>query len=157
MATDVFARPGSRGYDELEHRVDFARYLVPVGRVLFAAIFVMSAVGHFSSQTIEYAAQHGVPLASVMVPLSGLMALAGGLSVALGYHAKIGAALLVAFLLPVTLMMHNFWAIPDPAMAQVDRIMFMKNLSMLGGALLLVYFGSGPLSLDAWRKQSLRR
>jgi putative oxidoreductase len=125
------------------------RYLVPVGRVLFAAIFILGALGHFSEKGIGYAASQGVPLAGVVVPLSGLMALVGGLSIALGFRAKLGAWLVVLFLLPVTLMMHKFWATPDPMMAQVQQAMFMKNLSILGGALLIAYFGAGPLSLDA--------
>jgi putative oxidoreductase len=45
--------------------------------------------------------------------------------------------------------MHAFWAVPDPIMAGIQQAMFMKNLSMLGGALLLTYFGAGPISLDA--------
>jgi putative oxidoreductase len=44
--------------------------------------------------------------------------------------------------------MHNFWAITDPIVAQMQHIMFMKNLSMLGAALMITRFGSGPLSLD---------
>ncbi|PYO38913.1 MAG: DoxX family protein, partial [Gemmatimonadetes bacterium] len=63
--------------------------------------------------------------------------------------AKIGAWLLVLFQVPVTLMMHNFWAVTDPMMRGIQIAMFMKNISMLGGALLIAYFGSGPLSLDA--------
>jgi putative oxidoreductase len=127
------------------------RYLVPVGRALFAGIFLLAALGHFSPQTIAYAAHEGVPLAGLAVPLSGLIALAGGLSLLLGYKAKIGAWLIVLFLLPVTLMMHKFWAVSDPMMAQMQMAMFMKNLSILGGALLVTYFGAGPFSLDARR------
>ncbi len=126
---------------------------VPVGRVLFAAIFVSAAFHHFSSQTIGYAASAGVPLATIAVPLSGVMALAGGLSVALGYRTKLGAWLLVAFLVPVTLFMHAFWSVHDPMMHQIQQIMFMKNVSMLGGALLLAYFGGGPFSLDSRRQK----
>ncbi|HXH19695.1 MAG TPA: DoxX family protein [Chitinophagales bacterium] len=44
--------------------------------------------------------------------------------------------------------MHNYWAVTDPAMAQIQQAMFMKNISMLGSALLIAYFGSGPFSLD---------
>ena len=84
-----------------------------------------------------------------LVPLSGVIATAGGLSVALGYQAKIGGWLLFLFLVPVTLMMHNFWAVTDPMMHGIQLAMFMKNVSMLGGALLITHFGAGPLSLDA--------
>jgi putative oxidoreductase len=98
-----------------------------------------------------YAAQQGVPIAGLLVPLSGVIALAGALSVLLGYRARIGAGLLVLFLVPVTVMLHNFWAVADPMMAQMQQVMFLKNLSMLGGALLIAHFGAGPLSVDALR------
>jgi putative oxidoreductase len=124
------------------------RYLVLLGRVLYAAIFIMAGPNHFKAGTIAYAAAHGVPLASIAVPLSGVMAILGGLSIVAGYKAKYGAWLLVLFLVPVTLMMHNFWAVADPMMAATQRIMFMKNLSMLGAALMIAHSGSGPLSID---------
>lgn len=88
------------------------------------------------------------PMACRWVPLSGMIALLGGVSIALGYRAKWGAWLLVLFLVPVTLTMHNFWAVADPAAAALQQIMFMKNLAMLGAALLIAHFGSGPLSVD---------
>jgi len=59
----------------------------------------------------------------------------------------------VLFLIPVTLMMHKFWTIPDPMLAQIQMVMFMKNVSMLGGALLITQFGAGPFSLDARRSR----
>ncbi|MGA9392544.1 MAG: DoxX family protein [Candidatus Sulfotelmatobacter sp.] len=123
--------------------------IVLLGRLLFVLIFLMSGPRHFLSQTIGYAASQGVPMASIAVPISGLLAIAGGLSVLLGYRAKLGAWLIVLFLIGVTPMMHNFWAVADPMMHQMQMIMFMKNLSMLGGALIISQFGSGPWSLDA--------
>ncbi|HXE89772.1 MAG TPA: DoxX family protein [Terriglobales bacterium] len=131
-------------------------YVVAAGRVLYSAIFLLSAVGHFTKQTIDYAAQQGVPLASIAVPVSGVLALLGGLSVLLGYRARIGAWLLVLFLVPVTLMMHNFWAFTDPAMGQLQFVMFLKNLSMLGAALIIAGMGAGPLSLDDRRLRRRR-
>lgn len=128
-----------------------ARYLVPAGRALYATIFLMTLLSHFSQQSIAYAAQQGVPMAGLLVPLSGVIAAAGGASVLLGYRARLGAWLLVLFLVPVTLTMHNFWAVTDPMAAQLQWAMFFKNVSMLGGALLIAYFGAGPLSLDARR------
>jgi hypothetical protein len=59
----------------------------------------------------------------------------------------VGAWLIAAFLIPITFKMHAFWTIADPALAQMQQIMFMKNLSILGGALAFAYFGSGPYSL----------
>jgi putative oxidoreductase len=128
-----------------------ASAVVFAGRLLFSFIFIFGGLGHFSHQTIAYAAAQGVPLAAVAVPLSGVLAIAGGLSILLGYHARIGAWLIALFLVAITPMMHNFWAVKDPMMAQMQMIMFLKNLSMLGGALLISQFGAGPWSLDARR------
>ena len=127
--------------------------VVVLGRFLFALIFLVAAPNHFTKQTIAFSASQGVPLASIAVPLSGVVAIAGGLSILLGYRAKLGAWLLVLFLIPVTLMLHKFWMVADPMMAQIQMILFMKNVSMLGGALLISQFGAGPVSLDARRSR----
>jgi putative oxidoreductase len=126
--------------------------VVFLGRLFFALLFVMAGPRHFMSQTIAYAASQGVPLASIAVPFSGLLAIAGGLSILIGYRAKIGAWLIVLFLAGVTPMMHNFWAVSDPTMHQMQFVMFTKNVSMLGAALLITQLGSGPWSLDGNRK-----
>ena len=127
------------------------RYIVLAGRILFSLIFIIAAPRHFSQEGMQHAAQLGVPLANVLVPISGVMALAGGLSVAVGYKARWGAWMLSGFLVPVTLMMHAFWRLQDPAQVHIQQAMFAKNMSMLGAALLLAYFGSGPLSIDGGR------
>lgn len=127
--------------------------VVLAGRFLFVLIFLLSAPHHFSKASIDYTASQGVPLASVAVPLSGILALAGGLSVLLGYRARVGGWLIALFLVPVTLIMHKFWAVHDPMVAQMQMIMFMKNVSVLGGALLISQFGAGLLSLDARRSR----
>ncbi len=124
------------------------RYLYPAGRILFALIFIAAAPRHFTHEGIQHAADLGVPMASLLVPLAGVMALSGGLSVALGYKAKWGAWLLVAFLVPVTFMMHGFWRLQDSAQIHVQQAMFAKNVSMLGAALLLTQFGAGPVSVE---------
>jgi len=129
-------------------------YVTLAGRFLFSAIFIMSGFFHFSPQDIAYAANAGVPAPAFLVPASGILALLGGLSILLGYRAKIGGWLVVLFLVPVTLMMHNFWAQKDPMMAQMQMAMFMKNVTMIGGALLISQFGAGPLSLDARRNSA---
>ena len=125
--------------------------IVLLGRLFYVLIFLMAAPNDFTKQGIAYAASQGAPLTSIGVPLMGVISLVGGLSILLGYRAKIGAWLIVLFLLIVTPIMHKFWGLTDPMMAQVQMINFMKNLSMLGGALLIVQFGAGPLSLDAGR------
>jgi putative oxidoreductase len=126
--------------------------VVLLGRLLFALIFLMAGANHFSGQTIAYAASQGVPMASIAVPLSGVLSLLGGLSILLGYRVRIGAWLIALFLVGVTPMMHNFWTVTDPMMHQMQMVMFMKNVSMLGGALLISQLGARPWSLDNRRK-----
>src|SRR5439155_423629 len=116
------APPGST-----REEVTAMNYLVLSGRVLYALIFVAASFGHFSKGTIDYAASQGVPLAPVAVPLSGVVMLLGGLSVALGYRARWGAWLLALFLVPATVIFHNFWAVKDPTMALMQQVMFLKN------------------------------
>jgi putative oxidoreductase len=128
------------------------RYIPLIGRIFFSLIFLLTAFNHFSGKTIAYAASKNVPLASVLVPLSGVLATLGALSIVLGYKARWGAWMIVLFLVPVTLMMHNFWTVQEPMMRQMQMAMFMKNISMLGGALLITWFGSGPLSMDAQKR-----
>lgn len=130
--------------------------LAPAGRALFSVIFIISGFMHFSPSTADFAAAQGVPLASIAVPLAGIIAIAGGLSILLGFHARVGAWLIVLFLVPVTFIMHQWWAIPDPELRAVQQALFMKNLAMLGGALLIAHFGAGALSLDERRRLSTR-
>ena len=127
--------------------------IVVLGRLLFVLIFLMSGPTHFTRPVIGYAASQGVPLASIIVPLSGAIAVVAGLSILVGFRAKLGAWLIAVFLVPVSLMMHKFWTVSDPMMAQLQMILFMKNVSMLGAALLISQFGAGPFSLDARRSR----
>ena len=128
-------------------------WAVPLGRFLFALIFIISGLNHFSSGSLSYAVNQGVPWANVLVPVSGLIALTGGLSVLLGFHARAGAFLILTFLLPVTFMMHNFWAFADPELAQMHLINFLKNLSLMGTAILITFYGAGPVSFDQSRRK----
>jgi putative oxidoreductase len=125
------------------------KFLFPLGRVLFSFIFLIAAPRHFTQEGVQHAAQLGVPVPGALVPLSGLVAIAGALSVVTGYKTRWGAWMLVAFLIPVTWWMHGYWRLSDPAAIHVQQAMFAKNLSMLGAALLISQFGGGPVSFDA--------
>jgi putative oxidoreductase len=118
------------------------------GRFFFSLIFLLSGPMHFSPADINYAIAAGVPFAKFLVPASGVLAFLGALSILLGYHAKIGAWMIALFLLAITPVMHNFWAVQDAATQQIQMAMFMKNASMLGGALLISQLGAGRWSLD---------
>jgi putative oxidoreductase len=125
------------------------KFLVPMGRILFSLIFLMSMTHIFSSATVAQAGSHGVPAAPLFVRIAGVLAIAGSLSIIIGYKARWGAWLIILFLVPVTLFMHNFWTISDPMQRMMQQVNFMKNVSMVGAALLIAYFGAGPLSIDA--------
>ncbi|MBI5532793.1 MAG: DoxX family protein [Deltaproteobacteria bacterium] len=153
MKSHAVGAPDHHGRAELAAwEREVVKLAAPVGRAMFALIFLLSAPKHFSHQVIAYAASAGVPYAALLVPASGILALVGGLSVLLGYRARLGALLLVLFLVPVTLMMHRFWSLTDPMMIQMQMAMFMKNVAMLGGALLVLHFGAGAVSFDAVRR-----
>jgi putative oxidoreductase len=147
-STSTFSAHSQSTHSQSSALPAVAAPVVLLGRFLFALIFLMAAPLNFSAKSIAFAASQGVPLASISVPLSGIIALAGGLSILLGYRARIGAWLIVLFLVVVTPMMHNFWAVADPAMHQMQFIMFLKNLSMMGTALFISQVGAGPWSLD---------
>ena len=125
------------------------KIVTPIARVLFSMIFLMTGFSHFSTAAIAYAAYQGVPMANLLVPAAGIIAMVGAVSIILGYKAKIGALLIVLYLIPVTYEMHAFWKIADPMQQQMQLADFMKNISILGGALFFFVQGAGAYSLDA--------
>lgn len=157
MDTTYNSHPGL--YDEhrpaLRSRMNV--WIVPIARFIFSLIFLLSGINHFSSGSISYAASQGIPMADILVPVSGIIAFVGGLSILLGVHARVGALLILLFMVPVTLLMHDFWNVTDPQMAQNEMTQFMKNLTIIGGALLLTFYGSGPVSIDHHRSRKAKR
>ena len=124
------------------------KFLFPIGRILFAFLFLGAAPRHFSHEGIAHASDLGVPLPNVLVPISGVLAVTGGLSIALGYRTRLGAWLIVTFLIPVTFLMHAFWKFHDPAAIHIQSAMFWKNIALLGAAFLMTQFGAGAVSFD---------
>lgn len=127
-------------------------YIFLLGRVLFSSIFLIKATHHFSGLALDHAIARGVAGAEFLVPLAGILCLLGGLSVLLGYKAKKGAWLLVLFLVPTTFMMHPMWEEQTTYVNMMEQFCFLKNFSLIGAALMITYFGSGPMSLDKKRK-----
>ena len=114
------------------------------GRFFYGLVFVVNGVmGHFMSHGMlsQYAGSKGVPFPEVVVIITGIMIVLGGLSVITGYKRKIGLWLLVAFLVPVAFIMHNFWAVPaDQVMA--ERAQFMKDMALAGAAVIMIAFAT---------------
>jgi putative oxidoreductase len=122
------------------------------GRLLFSLVFLISGLTLFSAADIGYAASQGLPLAGVLVPVSGVLSILGGLSILIGYKTRIGAAMIIVFLVPVTLVFHHFWTVTDPVTRSIQMVDFMKNISILGGALMILIHGPGEYSLDSRAK-----
>jgi putative oxidoreductase len=128
--------------------------LTVVGRVLLATIFLMSAVGNkipnFSA-VAGFMAKAGVPAPEFLLVGAIAFLIVGSLSVIAGYRARVGASLLLVFLVLASYYFHGFWRLTDAQEQQAQMIQFMKNLSMMGAMLFIIANGSGPLSLDNWR------
>jgi putative oxidoreductase len=121
------------------------------GRVLLVGIFFMSAVGNKIpnfSQITEYMASEGVPAPAVLLPGAIAFLIIGSVLVGLGYQARIGAALLLVFLVAATYFFHDFWTFDDPAERQQQTIQFMKNASLMGAMLFIIANGAGAWSFD---------
>ncbi len=126
------------------------RFAPLVGRLLLAQIFLASGLNKIGAweQTAGYMASKGMPLVPLFLIAAIVFEVAGGLSLALGYKVRLGAAALIVFLIPVSLIFHNFWTY-EGMERQVQMIMFMKNLAIMGGLAVVVGRGAGPLSLDS--------
>jgi uncharacterized membrane protein YphA (DoxX/SURF4 family) len=110
-----------------------------IARVLFALIFISSGISHLTKleAMTGYAQYKKVPAAKFSVLLSGLMILIGGLYIAFGVYADLGALLLALFLIPTAFLMHAFWKETDPTAKQNETIGFFKDLSLAGAALII--------------------
>ena len=127
--------------------------LTLIGRFFLSLIFILSAIFQMMdwTATTGYMQSKGMPLVGFLLLMSIIFRLLGGISILLGYKAKIGAWLLIIFLVPATFVFHNFWAI-EGMEGQLQFFSFLKNFSIIGGLILVVVLGSGRLSLDN-RKQ----
>ena len=119
------------------------------GRILLALIFVVSGLGKITgfAGTAAYMASKGLPMVQILLPLAIAAELGGGLLLALGWKTRWAAGLLFLFLIPTTLIFHQFWGI-DPKLAQMQQIHFLKNVAIMGGMLMVIFCGAGACSLD---------
>lgn len=115
-----------------------------LSRILLAQIFLVAGLTKIPgfTETQAYMAKYGMPATAFFAAATIAVEVLGGLSLLLGYKAKLGAGLLFLFLIPVTLIFHTDFSNP------LQRIMFMKNLAIMGGLLAIVAWGPGPFSLD---------
>lgn len=122
------------------------RYIPLIARVFLTVIFFKSAFDKITgfAGTEKFMASKGIPQALTGLLLVGAIVaeLGGGLSVLLGYKARWGAIALIVFMVPTTLIFHSNFA------ERTEVLQFLKNLSLIGGLLMVYAFGAGPISLD---------
>jgi len=108
------------------------------GRILVGGYYLLSAAHHFADlgALAEHAAALGVPLPALAVAVAGVLLAVGGLTLILGIYPDIGIAALLLFFIPVTIVMHAFWAESDPVLRQIDLANFGKNVALLGSSLM---------------------
>lgn len=111
-----------------------------IGRIIVGVYFLFNAFNHFSQIKMMsgYAASKGVPAPQLAVIVTGLLLLVGGLSILTGYQPLVGVICLVIFFLGVTFMMHAFWKVEDPMARVGEMVNFMKNLALMGSALMFL-------------------
>jgi len=127
--------------------------LALAGRILLSLMFVLagfSKIGGFAG-TVGYMQSKGIPAAELLAGLTILLEIGGGLALMFGFMTRWAALALAVFTVIASLIFHNFWAVPE-AQKMVQNLMFMKNLSIAGGLLVLAAIGPGGWSLDARRR-----
>lgn len=115
-------------------------------RILISTIFIMAAINKSMDLlgSEQYMAAYGIPAPGVLLVLSIIIEFFCGLSILLGFKAKWGAIVLFIYLIPTTLIFHT--ELTD----QIQSIMLLKNLSIMGGLLMIANYGSGPYSIDEY-------
>jgi putative oxidoreductase len=126
------------------------RYFAPLGRLLLSLIFVASAAGKINDwqSPAKMMADKGVPAVDALLSIAIALEISGGLLVLLGWYTRFGALALLLFIVPVSLIMHNFWTIEEGPQRMEQMISFMKNVSISGGLVMVLALGPGPVSLD---------
>ena len=125
-----------------------------LGRAIFGSYFIYNGINHLKNTAAmsQYAGSKGVPAAEQAVQATGAMLVAGGLSIIAGLKPRQGLAMIVAFLVPVSLQMHRFWDEEDAQKKQMEMTQFLKNMAMVGAALALMAVDEPwPASIDAAR------
>jgi putative oxidoreductase len=125
---------------------------VVVARVLLALMFVLAGIGKLTGLegTAGYIASKGLPAPMLLAVAAGVLELVAGVLIIIGWQARWAALALAGFTVVASVIFHNFWAMPAEQQ-MMQQLMFMKNLAVTGGLLLVFAFGAGALSLDARR------
>jgi putative oxidoreductase len=140
-------------FEEMDKKTGMALLAARFG---IGVIFLASGLGKLMgwSDTVAYAGSRGVP--EILLVGATALEILGAVSLLAGWKTRWGVAALVAFLVPVTLVFHDFWAYQG-AEVQLQSIQFLKNVGIGGGLLAVLGAGPGALSLDARRSRRQER
>jgi uncharacterized membrane protein YphA (DoxX/SURF4 family) len=111
-----------------------------IGRIILGVYYLFNAINHFTRLQMMsgYAASKGVPAPQLFVIVTGILLLIGGVSILLGFRPVLGVVALVIFFIPVSFIMHNFWAVQDPMAKMLEMVNFTKNMGLMGSALMFL-------------------
>jgi len=131
----------------------FQNPLALAARILMSVLFLIAGYGKIAgfAGTAGYIASKGLPLPQLGVVIAIVVEVGGALALLAGFQTRLVALVMAVFTVVTGLIFHNFWALPAEQVG-LNQIMFMKNLSIAGGLLMMSAFGAGALSLDARRK-----
>ena len=117
-------------------------WVLLIGRVLFAVIFVYSGLGfHLGKRemAVGYARAKGAPMPALTVPLTGIAIAAAGVMIIIGLWVDLAALVIAVFLFLTAYFMHAYWRVDDPQEKMMEQTQFSKDLALAGGALILFY------------------
>jgi|CXWL01.2.fsa_nt_gi putative oxidoreductase len=123
--------------------------IILIARILLMYLFVTAGWGKLTnfSGTVGYFGSLGVPAPTVATAVAILMEFVVGIALVIGFFTRPLAVLMALFVLGTGFLGHHFWTMSDPERA-ANVIQFSKNLSIMGGLLLLSVIGPGRFSVD---------
>ena len=125
------------------------KYLSLLGRLLISIVFILSGflkIAHWRDMLGLFASLK-IPLVPIALAVTVLIEIGVGLCIAAGYQARLAAVVQFLYLIPVTCMLHNFWAFQG-LQRQDQMAHFLKNLGLMGAMLLIAAYGPGAISVD---------
>ncbi len=125
----------------------FENLLILVARIFISSLFLWSGVARIFHWKVSTLDMRSKKLPASILPAAILLQIIGGLSVLLGYETRVGTLLLIVFVIPWAIKMHDFWNLQDPDRT-TQKMMFMKSVAVLGGLLLLLVTGAGSFAFN---------
>jgi putative oxidoreductase len=123
-----------------------------IGRILMSSVFLIFGVLKFVTfpYYVQLAAGRGMPLPSAAIAAAALLEILGGLAILIGFQTRITSWALFIYLIPTSILFHNYWALEGALRANME-VHFFKNMAIMGGLLFLATYGAGPYSIDEAR------